>query len=72
MEQVAEAALLVDPDSPAAVAEAMLKCFNPAVRKELISAGYLRLSKIEEQKVVAENKLCELISRYKKRRECWK
>jgi len=70
-EQAGNAALLVDPDSTIQLAEAMFRCRHLEVREKLISAGFQRLEEIGNQRLCAETELCNLISKFAIRRECW-
>jgi glycosyltransferase involved in cell wall biosynthesis len=70
-EQAEDAALCVDPDSAADLAEAMLACSDTATRERLISAGAARLRQIEQQRKDAEGVLRERLQQFEARRRCW-
>lgn len=71
VEQVGEAALLVDPDSASELADAMNKSFEPDIRTRIITAGYQKLIEIQHQRIMAEEDLLMLLNQYSKRRDCW-
>jgi glycosyltransferase involved in cell wall biosynthesis len=70
-EQAGNAALLVNPDSPVELADAMLLCLKAEVREQLVSAGHKRLIDISDQRASAENELFKILDDFSARRDCW-
>ena len=70
-EQAGNAALLVDPDSPVELADAMLLCRKSEVREQLVSAGHQRLLDIADLRASAEDELCKVLDEFSARRDCW-
>ncbi len=70
-DQAGKAALLINPDSASDLANAMLQCAKVEVRKGLINEGYLRLKDFAFERTSAEEKLCLLLLKFEKRRQCW-
>lgn len=70
-EQAGDAALLVDPDSPVELANAMLLSKNIEVRKRLVTAGYKRLKHFANLRKAAEEELRLRLDRFAVRRENW-
>ena len=71
-EQAGEAALLIDPDRADELAEAMIKCNDFDVRKQLVEAGKRRLQFFINQRVVAENDLLNRLDQFAAQRRCWR
>jgi glycosyltransferase involved in cell wall biosynthesis len=71
VQQVGNAALLVDPDSARELASLMLQSMQPEIRERLIIAGHQRLNEIDGQRKLAEDSLFLLLAKFAARRQCW-
>lgn len=70
-EQAGDAALLVDPDDAAELANAMEAIGNVDVQEGLLEAGRRRLDQIALERTVGEGALIQKLKRFAARRECW-
>jgi glycosyltransferase involved in cell wall biosynthesis len=70
-EQAGDAALLADPDSAAAWAQAMLEVARPEVATNLIHRGTARLAQLNADRARAELQLVALLDRYETRQRAW-
>lgn len=72
-EQVGEAAICVNPDSAGELAEAMQELAESDLKcAELVRVGTDRLREVDEERKHAEELLRAALSRFEKRRRCWK
>jgi glycosyltransferase involved in cell wall biosynthesis len=71
-EQVGEAAILIDPDSEAELAEAMFAVLDQAKQNYLIEAGKKQLQNLVEERYRAEKCLAIVLKKYTNRQKCWK
>lgn len=71
-EQVGEAALVADPDSPEEWAKMMQKVIDPGVAEELVRKGRTRLLEIDEERTNSELNLFSILETFSKRLQCWK
>jgi glycosyltransferase involved in cell wall biosynthesis len=71
-EQVADAALLIDPNDAAELADAMIKCNKLEVRMQLVEAGKRRLQFIAHERTIAENELLKKLDHFATQRRCWR
>jgi glycosyltransferase involved in cell wall biosynthesis len=69
-EQLCDAALLVDPDSEADIAQAITRLYqDPALRTKLIERGRERAQRFTPERFVA--RVVGLLNRYAAQRRCW-
>lgn len=71
-EQAGDAALFIDPDNANDLAEAMKKCYDPTICRQLSEAGKHRLQFFGNQREKAENKLQKKINAFAAQRRCWR
>ena len=69
--QAGDAALLVDPDDPVALADAMQAVHDPDVAQGLVERGYQRLREMDRMRDEAEAQLSQRLERFDRRRQCW-
>lgn len=69
--QSKDAAIHVDPDNAAELADALMACFDEEMNNDLIQKGEKRLKEIRQERSDAEQKLSIFLESMKKRRECW-
>ena len=71
-EQAGNAALLINPDNPNEIAEAMVRCNDSAIRWQLIEAGKHRLNYFANQRAIAEKDLLGRLEQFAAQRRCWR
>jgi glycosyltransferase involved in cell wall biosynthesis len=72
VEQVGDAAILIDPDSADELATALVVCSDAAVCAELAGKGRQRLETIHHNRQASEMRLLAILERFEKRLRCWK
>jgi glycosyltransferase involved in cell wall biosynthesis len=72
IEQAGDAALLINPDNANEIAEAMITCFDPDVRRQLVDSGKRRLHFFASQRTEAENNLLKKLDEFAAKRRCWR
>ena len=70
-EQAGDAALLIDPDNANELAEAMKKCNDLNICRQLVEAGKSRLQFFANQRAVAEDDLKKRLDRFAAQYRCW-
>lgn len=71
-EQSGDAALSVNPDSSFELANAMLQVLEPAIRKNLIEAGKIRLDYFNTKRIQSEKVLLSILDKFSQRLINWK
>jgi len=69
--QSKDAAIHIDPDNAAELADALMACYDEEMNNNLIQKGEKRLKEIRQERSDAEQKLGIFLAGMKKRRECW-
>ena len=71
LNQVADAAVLIDPDSVQSIAQSIRLIHDAKIRKELVAKGYRRLGEISVQTERAEKLLFDSVVKFQMRRLTW-
>lgn len=70
-EQVADAAVLVDPDDYRSVAQGIVDVLEADRAMKLVERGQVRLAALRAERTLAEERLMERLQQFASRRECW-
>ncbi len=71
-DQVADAAILFDPDNADELAVAMKKCDDKKLCDGLVSKGYIRIKEIESQREKCESEFLARLVAFSSKLRCWR
>ncbi len=71
IEQVKDAAALVDPDDASQLASAITSCMDEGFCEKIVKAGRSRLQELNNEQKVLEAELLTRLSQFEKRLHCW-